>query len=241
MLRTISAPAATLTAVSMLAIVVASGGCGGRVASDSSATDDAKTATTGGASAGSASGGGSASGSSASTGGSSGSSGTGGGSTAGSTGGGSGSSGGGGTGGGDTGGSVGTAMCADLPLWTLTSVDDAHAALAAPFPNAWQLCAGYTSFFCPKSAPFISFDASGTQASCGNLYEGGFVATSTVSITITEDETGTFFLRWPIPDGFETKILVAYGSASGPHTISLSEHGDPPPPPARMTPAPPLP
>ena len=209
-------------------VTLAGLGCGGRVAADSSATNEPKTGTTG--NAGNASGGSSSS--------SQGSGGSNGSTAGGASGPSSGGSSGGSTGGGGT---TGTAMCSDLPPWKLTSVDDAWAALTAPFPNAWQLCAGYTSYFCPKNAPFISFDASGTQASCGNLYEGGFVATTTLAITITKDETGTFLLRWPIPDGAATMILQAFGDVSGPRTISLSQHGDPPPPPSLMVPASPLP
>jgi hypothetical protein len=133
-------------------------------------------------------------------------------------------------------------MCSDLPQKTLASVDEAIAALTAPFPNAWQLCAG-SMFYrgCPQSAPYVSFDAGGTHMSCGNLYEGGFVAVDTIPLYITQDTWGNILLTWPLPDGARTMFLQFHTDASGARLLWLSEHGDPPPPPTMMVPAPPLP
>jgi hypothetical protein len=137
-------------------------------------------------------------------------------------------------------------MCVDLPPSPLTNLDEARAALANPFPGAWQLCAGYSFYLCPQSAPFVSFNASATQASCGQLYEGGFVASTVTPISLSQNEYGNVVLRWQVPDGSVTLIVQAFGSfrggdSYGPHALSLSQWGDPPPPPAMMVPAPPLP
>lgn len=212
-------------------MLLVAGGCGGRLVPDASG-DGAPTGTTKGGTSSSGSQGGATGSGGSSTGGDPA---TGGGGAGGDPAGGS------GVGGWIGGGATGTATCTDLPSRTLASVGDAIAALTAPFPNAWQLCAGYTFEMCPKDAPYVSFDATGTHASCGSVYEGGFRATTTFPIQLTQDETGVIRLRWAIPDGTASVFVQSFGDDTGARALSFSMHGDPPPPPARLVPTPPLP